>query len=246
MDELVKSYKVPIPKSLIQIFSEDSMTRMLYTDLLLHACHKDQELRQWWHGNRRVSVVLKKGECHVSISRLVREMYTTRERIEYSLNILKGLKFIDFLKPKGGSKGLLIKVIDYAAITVFPDQHQTNTRPIPHRHQTDTRLTPEQYHTNSQSNKDNLDTLDNLDNLDNIYIHEFENFWQTYPKKDGKLASLQAFKLIREKYSLETIMNGLRQHKVQWIDRKVQVQYIPKPSVFLAEAKFLDLEENGK
>lgn len=73
---------------------------------------------------------------------------------------------------------------------------------------------------------------------------EFETFWNEYPRKEGRKPSFEKFKSIRKKYSLETIMEGLKRYLFYIEKNRVEKQYIKHPKSFLNQEGFLEYNEN--
>ena len=63
---------------------------------------------------------------------------------------------------------------------------------------------------------------------------DFEEFWQNYPKKEGKPKALQSWN--KEKPDIDDVINALKWQKKNWTDPK----YIPLPATYLNQRRFED------
>lgn len=74
-----------------------------------------------------------------------------------------------------------------------------------------------------------------------ITDERFDNFWEAYPRKVGKDAARKAWKKIREpSVTLELILSALEWQREcrEW--KKDNGQYIPNPSTYLNQGRWLD------
>jgi len=68
----------------------------------------------------------------------------------------------------------------------------------------------------------------------------FDEFWQAYPRKEGKGAARKAFAKAIRLTTLETMLTALRWQRTQpnWV--KAGGQYIPHPSTWLNQERWDD------
>lgn len=69
---------------------------------------------------------------------------------------------------------------------------------------------------------------------------DFEKFWESYPKKTGKKAALQAWKKAKDRPSVVDILQAIESQKKtqQWA--KENGQFIPNPSTWLNQGRWAD------
>ena len=67
---------------------------------------------------------------------------------------------------------------------------------------------------------------------------DFEEFWQRYPKKDGKKPALAKYTVARRKFTHQVIMAGLEAHLPALCHR--EPQYIPHAATWLHQERFND------
>lgn len=70
---------------------------------------------------------------------------------------------------------------------------------------------------------------------------EFEQFWDTYPKKIGKRAAEKAWYGAKDKPSLPRILSALSSAKVSSNWTKEQGKYIPHPATWLNQGRWDDV-----
>lgn len=94
------------------------------------------------------------------------------------------------------------------------------------------------------NNTSNNTTSNNISNMNNsIYEHSssFDTFWKQYPKKRNKGQAERAFKrMVKDKETLDLILEDLERRKnfEDWI--KSDGQFIPYPSTYLNAQGWLD------
>ena len=77
--------------------------------------------------------------------------------------------------------------------------------------------------------------------IENIYTLGFEVFWESYPKKIGKIAAFNSWKKIKMNHALlEKIMSAIdiAKDSEQW--RKNNGQYIPNPATWINQGRWDD------
>ncbi len=69
----------------------------------------------------------------------------------------------------------------------------------------------------------------------------FEIFWQAYPKKVARIEALKSWQKLKPGHGLfDRIMAALEKHKAQASWRKENGRYIPKPSNWLSNGRWMD------
>ena len=87
---------------------------------------------------------------------------------------------------------------------------------------------------NSNSNSNNKKKNKNKDNL------EFDVWYALYSRKIGKPKAENAFNLCLQVYDLDTIMDGTQKWVDYWKNSHTEKRYIPHPSTFLNQERFMD------
>ena len=79
------------------------------------------------------------------------------------------------------------------------------------------------------------------------YSDEFETFWKTYPRPDGKLAAYKAWKArLNEGYTEEQMINGSKAYALQTSRKHTSNEYIKMPATFLGpNLWFLEIIEKS-
>jgi len=75
---------------------------------------------------------------------------------------------------------------------------------------------------------------------ENIYTSDFISFWNSYPKRIGKKATLKAWMKAKDKPLIDYILSKINQQKEsdQW--KKDNGQYIPNPSTWINQGRWDD------
>jgi len=73
---------------------------------------------------------------------------------------------------------------------------------------------------------------------------DFEQFWQAYPRKVGKLTALKSYRRAIQIVDPATILVGLERCKIGWSKRN-EPQYIPHPTTWLNRGGWEDNEGPG-
>lgn len=92
--------------------------------------------------------------------------------------------------------------------------------------------------TNAEHIRDNNN---NVNKENNKYVHFFDEFWNSYPKKTNKFKAQQTFlKLIKSEKVFDEVMKGLKIQKesIQW--RTENGKYIPHPTTWLNGRRWED------
>tara|TARA_R100001594_G_scaffold150208_1_gene210526 strand:- start:138 stop:974 length:837 start_codon:yes stop_codon:yes gene_type:complete len=87
---------------------------------------------------------------------------------------------------------------------------------------------------NNNNNSNNNKKNKNKDNL------EFDVWYALYSRKIGKPKAEKAFNLCLQVYDLEVIMNGTQKWVDYWNNSHTEKRYIPHPTTFLNQERFVD------
>lgn len=64
----------------------------------------------------------------------------------------------------------------------------------------------------------------------------FETFWESYPRKVGRIAAQKSYEKAVKKHGAATILSGLSRFKFNLPEK----QFIPHPATWLNQGRFLD------
>ena len=69
---------------------------------------------------------------------------------------------------------------------------------------------------------------------------EFGQFWNSYPRREAKLAALQAYEKARRLATADEILAGVERYKARMPEER---QYRPLPATFLNQGRWMDEDE---
>ena len=90
---------------------------------------------------------------------------------------------------------------------------------------------------NNKNNNKNKKKNNNKDNPDFLVWYEF------YPRKIGKPKALLKFESIIKDHSLEDIIEGTKRWSDYWKNSHTETKFIPHPTTFLSQERFMDTPE---
>ena len=90
---------------------------------------------------------------------------------------------------------------------------------------------------NNNNNSNNNKKNNNKENL------EFDVWYALYSRKIGKPKAEKAFNLCLQVYDLEVIMNGTQKWVDYWNNSHTEKRYIPHPTTFLNQERFVDVPD---
>jgi hypothetical protein len=87
-----------------------------------------------------------------------------------------------------------------------------------------------------------MDLMDRAQEILDAAPEHFEAFWTLYPRKVGKPAALNAFKRLNCDKHFEAIKASILERLVskEWERTAARVHFIPHPTTFLNQARWLD------
>lgn len=68
----------------------------------------------------------------------------------------------------------------------------------------------------------------------------FNHFWEAYPRKVGKVPARKAMKAKCQPHLMDDIAKGTREWIGYWAEAHTEEQYIPHPSTFLNQERYLE------
>ena len=201
----------------------DQNTFKLFIHCLLMANHKPNK----WRGT-----VIDTGEFVTSLEKLSVDTGLTIRQVRTSLQRLISTEEIE---KKTTSQFTQIKVLKYCdyQTSEFENDKQNVTQTTNKRQTNDKQTT-----TNKNDKNDK-----NVKNKE--YIGDFAAFWSHYPKKVSKPQALKTFeKVVKDQNTFDAIISDLEKRKgfEQWIKEKGK--FIPNPSTYLNNQRWLDEYES--
>ena len=125
--------------------------------------------------------------------------------------------------------------------------HQKINRPYPskydfveeiHKHSLNTQgMVCEDSSPNNKNKKKNKKKNNNKENTN------FLVWYELYPRKIGKPKALDKFESISNDYELEDIIEGTKRWCNYWKNAHTEKQFIPHPTTFLSQERFMDMPD---
>lgn len=76
--------------------------------------------------------------------------------------------------------------------------------------------------------------------MDRAIGTEFGHFWNSYPRREAKLAALKAYEKARRLATADEILAGVERYKARMPEER---QYRPLPATFLNQGRWMDEED---
>lgn len=73
---------------------------------------------------------------------------------------------------------------------------------------------------------------------------DFDEWWSQYPRKVGRPLALQAYHRQWIEHEADVIMMGTMRHAAAWAQKRTAKKFIPHPTTFLNQERFLDDTED--
>ena len=156
----------------------------------------------------------------------------TIDYIEEALNNMHKLGLIEYNEDRS-----LIKITNFLL-------HQKINRPYPSKYEFVEESESNSMNThgtinehsppNKNNNKKKKNKKKNKDNTD------FLVWWDLYPRKIGKPNALSKFNEMVDTYSLREVIEGTILWRDCWKNDNTEIKYIPHPSTFLNQHRFMD------
>jgi len=138
------NWKQPIPTSIKEF---DTVTKLIAMSILIDSRNSDMVTpKEFWHGNKRYLLKLKKGQCVFAKARFIEETGIPRCRVDRSLRILIEQNSTIQIATVPMPFGLIITVLNYDEISGM------TTETASERQANDKRMTSEQL-TSKESDK---------------------------------------------------------------------------------------------
>jgi hypothetical protein len=205
--------------------SLNSKQRDVVTIILLMANHKE---KQWEH----------KGEIYrAKPGQLVTSLESIKQNCAKDVSIqnirtaLLKLEKWGFLTNKSTNKNRLITIVNWEVYQPKEKNQQTD------QHPTNKQLTTNKNEENVKKN--NIDQSSARSS--NSYSIDFEEFWDIYPRKIGKLKAFSCWKARIKKASKDDLIKAVQNYARYCKMMGIETNYIKHPSTFLG--KNLDYED---
>ncbi len=216
-------------------YHKDRLLWVIMDYFIDHANHRDSEVYMKGAG----VVPLKRGQHIFGTLKLAEFMGVDRQRIRSKLKILKNIKFLTI---KSTNRYSIATIINYN--TYNPLKNETNQL-------TDQQLTSNQPATNQQlttpNNVKNVKECKNNENKDSPPIvplsNDFDQFWNTYPKKVGKKLCFDIWKNPKKRNGrppIDILVQIIEKQKQSEDWTKEDGRYIPNPSTWLNQGRWDD------
>lgn len=203
-------------------FYKNSEYLHLWLHCLLRANHKDNEAMV--DGN---SMIIKRGQFLTSRNKLSAEIGLHESKVE---RILKFLETEQQIKQETTPRFRLISIINY-------DKYQ-NPEQVNGQHSNKSRTTGEQV-PNTNNNDYNGNKGIKTHGQYN-HDHEFQKFWELYPKKMHKDKAEKAYKRVAREHNPEVLLKALKGYMSYKRDEARGRGEDPKPYYFKNPENFLD------
>ena len=155
--------------------------------------------------------------------------------IENGLTKMEELGLIEF-----GNDNTLIRIRNW-------DLHQKINRPYPSKYtfveegNSDSMNTHGTFNEHSSPNNKNKKKNNNKNN--NKENTNFLVWYELYPRKIGKPKALLKFESMINEHSLEDIIDGTKMWCNYWKNSHTETKFIPHPTTFLTQERFMDLPD---
>ena len=99
------------------------------------------------------------------------------------------------------------------------------------------------FNEHSSPNNKNNNKNNNKKKKKNKDNPNFLVFWNLYPRKIGKPKALLKLESILNDYSIEDIIKGTQRWVDYWTNSFTEMKYIPHPTTFLSQERFMDIPD---
>ena len=107
-------WKQPTPTDIRHNESVDLLSRLIFFDIL-NGCQNSEYHKVYYHGNKRVDIILERGQYLFNVSKYARELNTSRKTIQKCLRIIS--KWYTELNIERRAFGLIVTVKNYDELT---------------------------------------------------------------------------------------------------------------------------------
>lgn len=134
MDRLFNPYcfKKPIPTDMVNIQQLDFLSRSLIREIL-SMCRNDLSTEVFWHGNKRFSVPLDRGQMILRINDIAKGFRISSDMIKKRLRIIN--EIYTEMNFEGRPFGTIVTVKDYDLLTKMGNVSETKNKTKQYRNQ---------------------------------------------------------------------------------------------------------------
>lgn len=157
------SWKQPVPTDILYLDQFDFLDRSIWFHILL-TCNRERGLLPpFFHGDRRFSVILSRGQTLMNIGFLATCLNISRYRVRQSIEKISN--FYQKLQIKQHPAGLIITVVAYDEVVQIVNTTQNQLKP-------NSNLTQNQLKPNSTPYKEetveNIETVKSVESVENV------------------------------------------------------------------------------
>jgi hypothetical protein len=159
-------FKKPIPTDIINIPQLDFLSRALIREII-SMCRNEPDIEVFWHGNKKFSVLLNRGQMILRVSSITKELGISSDFIKKRLKIVN--EIYTEMKFEGKPFGTIVTVKDYGSLIKMVNVSESKTKSEQKRSQNEA-LT---------SNKTDKTDKNNIYRK-NLLIDPYENLTKLY------------------------------------------------------------------
>jgi len=202
---------------------DDINTKVVFLHLLLVANHKDNQ----WRG-----ISIKRGQRLTSIDKLSSEIGLSVSKIR---TCLKKLISTNEIASKSHSQHTVFTVVNYDS---YQGDDKQNDKPLANESQTNDKPLA----TNKNDKNDKTEKNDKNKDSSSLKNDGFEHWWNTYPKKVGKVTAEKSFKTKTKKMNDEDFMKfvDLISNDSGKRFKDTEKQFILSPTTYLNQERYND------
>lgn len=197
------------------------------------------ESKTWiWQGEK---YTCHPGELITSVRKLSEMALVTERNVRTSL---KKLEILEVLEVKTTQKATHLKVNNWQDYQSTPDTR--SDKQVTNKCQTSDKqvTTTKEIRTKNKELRKNIQKkttsksspIFSESDPENI----FQEFWDSYPRKEGKTQATKAFNKQYRATSPDKILSSLKAQKLIWERLGTEIRYIPHASTWLNQQRFLD------
>lgn len=121
-----KSYwKQPISTEIFERDEFDSFDRGVWFEIIGRCRNEDGAIKPFWHGNKKIRLVLKKGQMLFRVSQYAKEQQVDRKRVRKSIDLLS--KWYHEMDSEAKPYGLIVSLKNYDDL-IKMDNEKDNER----------------------------------------------------------------------------------------------------------------------
>jgi len=205
--------------------------RSAWVDLLLLANHRDVDMIFDY-----TPLTVKRGQYLTSVRKLgARWSWSNKRTLKY----LRLLESLNMITRESNAKRTLITIVKYE---VYQDTRNAEVNTNEH-----TEVNTEETQGKRRGITNNNDNNDNNDNKKNKYPSSFNEFWETYPKKQDKGQAYKCYQArLNDGWTEDEMLTACQNYAAECQREKRETRYIKNGSTFLSSSTpFTDYLKGG-